>query len=122
ALFTTLENASLEDQFAALQPGTQDDINVHRFVFAHRTYGLAKMLGPQYAHDILRQCVRFFCDHERMRISYKQPESPIRTVLPKLLDDYKLAGKTFGTRDPGDAWSMKPAARFIKARPRSPQR
>jgi len=104
ALFATLENASLEQQFDALQPGLQDDINVHRFVFAHRTHGLAQMLGKEYAHDILRQCVRFYVNHEQARIRNKSPESPIRTVLPQLLDQYKLAGRKFGTRDPGDAW------------------
>lgn len=87
----------------AIQPAIQDDINVHRFVFAYRTYGLAGLLGKDYAQTCLRQCVHFCADHERMRIEHKQPASPIRTVLPKLLDQYKLAGATPGKRDPGDA-------------------
>src|SRR5262245_16691647 len=33
------------DAFNALQPAMQDDLNVHRFVFAHRTYGLVGLLG-----------------------------------------------------------------------------
>jgi len=90
------------DAFNALQPAMQDDLNVHRFVFAHRTYGLVGLLGQDYSYSILRQCVRFCCDHERMRIEHKQPESPIRQLLPKLLDQYKLSGK-LGNRDPGDA-------------------
>jgi hypothetical protein len=81
----------------------QDDLNVHRFVFAHRTYGLVGLLGHDYSYSLLRQCVRFCADHERLRIENKQPESPIRVLMPKLLDQYKLAGKEFGTRDPGDA-------------------
>jgi hypothetical protein len=36
-------------------------------------------------------------------VKHNKPESPIRTALPKLLDQYKLAGKTPGKRDPGDA-------------------
>jgi len=91
------------DLFNALQPAVQDDLNVHRFVFAHRTYGLVRLLGAEYAYSLLRQCVRLCADHERMRIEHKQPESPIRKVLPKLLDQYKLAGKPLGKRDPGDA-------------------
>ncbi len=87
----------------ALQPAVQDDLNVHRFVFAHRTYGLAKLLGAEYSYSLLRQCVRLCADHERQRIQHKQVESPIRKVLPKLLDQYKLAGKPLGKRDPGDA-------------------
>jgi hypothetical protein len=101
-LFATVGNSPRE-AFNALQPAVQDDINVHRFVFAHRTYGLVGLLGKEYAHTLLRQCVRLCIDHEQMRITHKQAESPIRTVLPKLLDQYKLAGKELGKRDPGDA-------------------
>jgi len=90
------------DAFNALQPAMQDDLNVHRFVFAHRTYGLVSLLGKEYAYSLLRQCVRFCANHEQMRIDHKQPESPIRTVVPKLLDQYKLVGKKLGKRDPGD--------------------
>jgi hypothetical protein len=32
-------------------------------------------------------------DHERMRVEHKQAESLIRAVLPKLLDQYKLAAR-----------------------------
>lgn len=115
-LFSTLTDAPLEDAFNALQPAVQDDINVHRFVFAHRTYGLAKLLGAEYAHLLLRQCVRFCVDNEQHRIASKYPESPIRTVLPKLFDQYGLAGKTFGTRDPGDA-AVDELSRTIYAGP-----
>lgn len=88
--------------FNALQPAMQDDMNVHRFVFAHRTYGLVGLLGKEYSYSLLRQCVRLCADHERMRIEHKQKESPIRELMPRLLDQYKLAGKTPGQRDPGD--------------------
>jgi hypothetical protein len=89
--------------FNALQPTIQDDLNVHRFVFAHRTYGLVGLLGEEYSYAMLRQCVRFCVDHERDRIQNKHAESPIRALVPKLLDQYKLDGKALGKRDPGDA-------------------
>jgi hypothetical protein len=91
------------DAFNALQPAIQDDLNVHRFVFAHRTYGLVGLLGKEYSYSLLRQCVRLCADHERVRVEKHQAESPIRALLPKLLDQYKLAGKSPGKRDPGDA-------------------
>lgn len=91
------------DAFNALQPAMQDDLNVHRFVFAHRTYGLVELLGKDYSYQLLRQCVRFCVDQERANVLHKNPESPIRALMPKLLDQYKLAGKTLGKRDPGDA-------------------
>ena len=101
ALLATVGDSPL-DAFNALQPAMQDDMNVHRFVFAHRTYGLVGLLGKEYSYSLLRQCVRFCADHERNRLAGKQAESPIRTLMPKLLDQYKLAGKTPGKRDPGD--------------------
>ena len=91
------------DAFNALQPAIQDDLNVHRFVFAHRTYGLVGLLGQEYSYSMLRQCVRLCADHEREHINGNHVESPIRALVPKLLDQYKLDGKTIGKRDPGDA-------------------
>jgi hypothetical protein len=89
--------------FNALQPSIQDDLNVHRFVFAHRTYGLVGLLGQEHSFSMLRQCVRLCADHERQRIDHHQPESPIRALVPKLFDQYKLDGIRIGNRDPGDA-------------------
>jgi hypothetical protein len=94
---------SPRDAFNALQPAMQDDLNVHRFVFAHRTYGLVRLLGKEYSYALLKQCVRFCANHEQKRIEGNRPESPIRSLVPKLLDQYKLAGKRLGQRDPGDA-------------------
>jgi hypothetical protein len=102
-LFLTVADAPIEVMFNALQPAVQDDINVHRYVFAHRTHGLAGLLGKEFAYTLLRQCVRFCADHERMRVEHKQPESAIRSVLPKLLDQYRLQDAKLGRRDPGDA-------------------
>jgi len=87
----------------ALQPAIQDDLNVHRFVFAHRTCGLARLLGDEYSYLMLRQCVRLCCDHEKEHQRGNHPESPIRALTPKLLDRYHLVGRMLGERDPGDA-------------------
>ena len=100
-LLATVGDSPL-DAFNALQPAVQDDLNVHRFVFAHRTYGLVGLLGKEYSYSLLRQCVRLCIDHEREHIRGKHPESPIRATVPKLLDQYKLVGKKLGNRDPGD--------------------
>ncbi|HZL87402.1 MAG TPA: hypothetical protein VFB96_03415 [Pirellulaceae bacterium] len=102
-LFAPLAKAPLKEMFNVLQPIMQDDINVHRFVFAYRTYGLADLLGKEHAYTILRQCVHFSCNHEDGRIANNRAESPIRSLMPRLLDQYKLAGKELGKRDPGDA-------------------
>lgn len=104
SLLATVGDSPLE-AFNALQPAMQDDLNVHRFVFAHRTYGLVGLLGKEYSYSLLRQCVRFCAKHEQDRITHNRPESATRALVPKLLDQYKLAGKKkLGKRDPGDAF------------------
>jgi hypothetical protein len=102
--FSELADAPLDEAFNAIQPAVQDDINVHRFVFAHRVHGLANFLGREHAYTLLRQCVRFCVEHEQGRINGDRPESPIRAVLPQLFSQYKLEGLALGKRDPGDAW------------------
>ncbi len=102
-LFGTLANASPQEAFNALQPAVQDDINVHRFVFAHRTYGMIGLLGKEYAHTLLRQSVRQMVDFEQEHKRHNHPDNPIRALVPALLDQYKLVGKTLGKKDPGDA-------------------
>jgi len=87
----------------ALQPAVQDDLNVHRYVFAHRVYGLADLLGEDYSSLLLRQCVRFCINQEQGRIDRKRPASPIRALLPKMLDQHKLVGKKLGKRSLDDA-------------------
>ena len=55
--------------------------------------------GPEQAHTLLRQSV-LFCCRETGRGSPKG----IATLLPKLLDQYKLVGKKAGTRSADDKW------------------
>lgn len=43
--------------------------------------------------------VDFELNHKR----HNYPENPIRSLLPQLLDQYKLVGKTPGKTDPSDA-------------------
>ena len=91
------------DAFNALQPAIQDDLNVHRFVFAHRTYGLVGLLGEEYSYSMLRECVRL-CRRSRTRTHQAQSCRVSHSALvPELLDQYKLDGKKTGKRDPGDA-------------------
>lgn len=100
---SVMANGTPQDAFNAIQPTVQDDINVHRFVFAYRTYGLVGLLGKEYAHTLLRQSVRQCADFEAQHKRHMHADNPIRALLPKLLDQYKLVGKSLGNRDPGDA-------------------
>lgn len=101
-LFAPITQGPLDNAFVALQPAMQDDINVHRFVFAYRTYGLAKLLGADHAHTILRQCLHFCAHDEQVRIDAQRAEPEIRALVPRLFDQFKLEQVRAGERDPGD--------------------
>jgi hypothetical protein len=75
-----------------------DDTNVHRVVLAWRAWAMLDFTGKEHAQTLLRQSVRFCCGESPGRVN------PIQTQLPKLMDQYKLAGKKLGTRDGDDAW------------------
>lgn len=86
-----------------LQYSVQDAINVHRVVLAWRSWETLDIVGREHALTLLRQSVRFCADGEQY---YKKrgTEPEIRRVLPKLMDDYKLDGKSLGARKMDDEW------------------
>ncbi len=103
-IFATLSNRPYEEAYNDLHPMVQDDSDVHRFVLAHRAYRLIDVVGAEFAHTLLRQCVRYCVKSEQDRLSRRGPESEIRTLLPKIVDEYGLAEKALGTRSADDAW------------------
>lgn len=103
-LFASIQDIPLDGRFSALLPMISDDINVHRFVLAHRALELIDIVGMDQAHTMLRQCVRFCVQQEGDRARGGNAPSPIRKLVPKLFDQYKLDQLPPGTRDPGDDW------------------
>ena len=97
-VFATLAKDGADDAFNHVMYCVADDINVHRVVLAWRSWAMLDFTGKEHAHTLLRQSVLFACNEGRGRTS------PIRTALPKLMDQYKLAGMKLGTRDGDDAW------------------
>lgn len=102
--FAAMAKASTVDAYQALQQEIQDEVDVHRVVLSWRAWLMLDLAGPEYAHTFLRQSLRYCVDVERRMAEKKYPHSNVREVLPKLFDQYKLAGKSFGTRTPDDAW------------------
>ncbi len=103
-IFAAMANASVEQTFDQLQPTVHDDLNVHRVVMAWRAYSLLDLTGKEHAHTMLRQSVRQCITFEQEHLSRKHPEPPVRSVLPKLLDEHKLLGRALGNRPADDAW------------------
>jgi hypothetical protein len=103
-IFTALPGTP-ERTYDDLQLMIQDDLNVHRVVLAWRAWEVLDFIGKDHARDMLRQTVRFCSDP---RHSGKGGH-PIQTVLPRLLDAYKLLSASPGSKKVDDAWVEKVA-------------
>lgn len=94
----------------------QDSSNVHRFALAHRSWALIDVVGPEHAHTMLRQCIRFCVEHEPGIQKYLartgQKISPIRVQVPKLLDEYGLLARPLGKKEADDAW-LEEMSQFV---------
>ena len=86
---------SPEDLLNHLLYAVQDHTDVHRVVLPHRAWDLMGLIGKEQAHTLLRQSVRFCVQAESWNhAAYGEP----RELLPKMLDEYKLLGRTPGER------------------------
>lgn len=92
------------EAFNHLQYEVEDEVDVHRVVLSWRAWDTLDLAGQEWAHALLRQSVRYCVKQERQKIDRKSAPSPIRALLPKLLDQYKLLGKELGTKPGDDAW------------------
>jgi len=97
--FADIAHGGADDAFNHVMYCVADDTNVHRVVLAWRAWAMLDFTGKEHAHTLLRQSVLFCCNENR-----GGKPSPIQTQLPKLMDQYKLAGMKLGTRDGDDAW------------------
>lgn len=102
--FAALAKGPVGEAFNHLQFAVQDEIDVHRVVLAWRAWATLDFTGPEQAHTLLRQSVRYCVDAEQHARGRKYPTPAIRQVLPKLLDQYRLLSKPLGNRKADDAW------------------
>jgi hypothetical protein len=99
--FAAMAKGPVGEAYNHLQFCIQDEVDVHRVVLAWRAWAILDLTGKEQAHTMLRQSVRYCITEE----PGGKPE--IRTVLPKLLDQYKLLGKQPGKQKADDAWVEK---------------
>ncbi|MDF1742242.1 MAG: hypothetical protein P1V19_01015 [Gimesia sp.] len=102
--FAAQVQGSVGEAYNHLQFAIQDELNVHRVVLAWRAWAMLDMVGQEHAHSLLRQSVRFCVKSEQGNINRNRPPSKIRTVLPMLLDQYRLLSTPLGKRKADDAW------------------
>jgi hypothetical protein len=102
-LLASIAGKSPLDAFNAVQHMVQDDTDVHRVVLSWRAWEALDFVGKQRAAEMLRQSVHFCVDSER-HMKKSNRTSPVRAALPRLLDAYKLEGKSLGKRKMDDGW------------------
>jgi hypothetical protein len=105
AAFAAAASGSPEDAFNTLLTAVHDGQEVHRIVLPYRAYDLLDVVGKQHAHTMLRQSVHYCVKQESPRYSGYFARS--RTLLPRLIEQYKLLDKPLGTKQPDDAWIDK---------------
>jgi hypothetical protein len=102
--FAGLVDRDAGEAFNHLQYLVEDEVDVHRVVLCWRAWESLDLTGKEHAHTLLRQSVRYCVDVEnRMKDRGREP-SPIRSLLPRLLDQYRLIGRSPGGRTADDAW------------------
>ena len=113
--FAEIARRSPKDALEALQPIVDDETDVHRVVLAYRAWGMLDLAGREHAHTLMRQSVRYCLDVEKRRLQAKYPESPIRVILPKVLDRHGLQDARPGTRRADDAWVESTAMAILNS-------
>ncbi len=102
-LFAVLASATPNEAYNHLQFAIQDEVDVHRTVLAWRSWMMLDVTGKQHAHTLLRQSLRYCVDAEQRRIKNNSSASAIRDLLPKLLTEFGLEGRTLGSQELSDA-------------------
>lgn len=109
--FATLTQGPLADAYDHLQYCVHDEIDVHRVVLSWRAWASIDLVGQEHALTLLRSSIRF-CVYVQ-----DNKDKSIRTVLPKLLDQYRLTDKVPGKRRAEDAWVDQLAMKIYGATP-----
>jgi hypothetical protein len=94
--FAALVHGSPGDAFNDLLCSIQDEVDVHRVVLAWRAWSTLDLTGKEQAATLLRQSVRYCVNQEEAIRRRGGRPSEVRTVLPKLLDQYHLVGRPLG--------------------------
>ena len=110
--FATMTKGPIGEAFNHLQYEVEDEVDVHRVVLSWRALDTLELAGHEWANCLLRQSVHYCANIERQMDERKHPKSTIRTVLPELLDQYKLLSGSTGQKSGDDAW-LEQLARTI---------
>jgi hypothetical protein len=105
-------DAALFDQLVF---AVQDNTEVHRVVLPYRAWDLLGLIGKEQAHTLLRQSVRYCVKAESWPRTAAWDEP--RTLLPKLLEEHKLLGRSPGDQKAEDGWGDQLRQTIFKSTP-----
>lgn len=100
AAFAAAATRSPETLLSDCLSVVEDGAEVHRVVLVHRSWDMVSLVGPEQAHALLRQSLRYCLKNEEYSGRHF---SELRTLLPKTLDQHKLIGRAVGTKTMDDA-------------------
>jgi hypothetical protein len=101
--FAALAQNSADDAFNHLLVTVQDQTEVHRVVLPYRAWDMMGIIGKEQAHTLLRQSVRYCVQAESRSTPGAYSDAP-RALLPRLLDEHQLLGRSPGDRFAEDNW------------------
>jgi hypothetical protein len=113
--FASLAQLSAEDAFNHLLYAVQDNTEVHRVVLPYRAWDLLGLIGKEQAHTLLRQSVRYCVKAESWQHTSTWDEP--RTLLPRMLEEHKLLGRSLGDRQADDTWIEQLSLTIFKSTP-----
>ena len=114
-ILAAIASRSADDAFNELMHVVEDGIDVHRIVFAHRSWDVLDLAGRENAETLLRQSLRYCLKNEKWTASR---QSQPRTLLPKLLDEYALlSSPPKGNRKGDDSWVDELSKTLFEATP-----
>ncbi len=116
--FAASAHGDAGDAFNHLLWAVQDNTEVHRVVLPYRSWDLLDMIGHEHAHTLLRQSLHYCVRSEQGSRHDARSDEP-RTLLVKLLDQYKLLGRPEGTRQADDAWVERMSRTIFESSPQT---
>ena len=100
--FAELSQHGPRSSYDDLQAILRENLDVHRVVLAWRAWEVLPRTGDAHAQTLLRQSVRFCVEAEDDRVRRGRPEPRLRTLMPELLERFRLGQEPPGTRRASD--------------------
>src|SRR2546425_2553999 len=110
-----LAQHSADEAFNGLLFAVQDNTEVNRVVLPYRAWDLLGLIGKEQAHTLLRQSVRYCVKAESWPRNSTRDEP--RSLLPKMLEEHKLLGRSPGDRKAEDNWVEQFSQTIFKSTP-----